>query len=361
MALGVDLHPYYQRNINWQQLAGAVINGSTVDYGWVKLSDGGAAYRQVVNGVTYVPDTMVNGLRSIGRKVGGYHYAQLSPSPEAQADLFTGQVRRLGVTDLVPMLDLEAPFTPTNPVQAKNFGVAFCNRVAAAGFTPGVYLSASMAQATRPDQWGIPGLVIWVARYGAKPEAPGAGQYIGRYDVHQYSSSQSIAGVTCDMDWSYTNNYITGSQGDDMTPDEHDALVWCTQALRSIDRELLGNLNGDPSFNANLEFTGPLSGFPSLVDGSMHTPAAYLQFIDRATYDANQKLGALTDLIAKQHDVSADDIAAALRAGLVSDLLPVLQQVVTQALGSDNAEQAQQIAAQVITDLGQKLAPPAAA
>jgi lysozyme len=207
MARGTDVHPYYQRGLNWKA-------APDIHFAWVKVSDGGAAYSTMQGGVRYVPDTHVAGAKAAGIPVGGYHYAQLGPAAEAQADILVREVRRLGATGVAPMLDLEAPFTPN--AAAKDFAIRFCNRVAAAGFRPAVYMSASFAKTLRPDQWGIPGLVIVIARYGAVPEAPGSAQYLGRYDVHQYSSAGTLPGSAgaVDLDDSRNNNHLI--QGDDV-------------------------------------------------------------------------------------------------------------------------------------------------
>lgn len=61
-----------------------------------------------------------------------------------------------------------------------------------------------------------------------------------------------------------------------------------------------------------------------------------------------RQLNALTDLVAKQSNVSADEIATALRAGLAADLVPVLQDVLGEA-------QADEIADRVLDKLGTRL------
>jgi lysozyme len=125
------------------------------------------------------------------------------------------------------MLDLEAPFKPD--ATAKNFGIAFCKRLAAAGVRPAVYMSASFAAVLRPDRWDVPGLVIVIARYGARPEAPGSGQYLGRYDVHQYSSSGTLPGSAglVDFDESYTNAHLlTEAEEMAFTSDDFAHLMW---------------------------------------------------------------------------------------------------------------------------------------
>ena len=212
MAKGIDIYRY-QTVTNWQ-----AVKNSGVGYIWVKLTDG--AGPAVVRG-----DKQVAGSKSVGIPVGGYHFCQSDGgTPERQADVFIAEVRRLGATGLVPMLDLEdnppgsgRPDIPDS--QKRAWGIRFCRRVLELGFRPGVYVNNSVAKLTRPDGWGIPGLVIWIARYGAKPDAAA-----GRYDVHQYSSTGSVPGITgsVDMNESYTNNHFAGSgrmatlDGDDL-------------------------------------------------------------------------------------------------------------------------------------------------
>lgn len=189
MARGIDIHPIYQQVTDWERVA------RTANYVWVKVSDGGAPYRKAW------PDSHVNGAKRAGVPVGGYHYAQPG-DPQAQADVFLAELKRLAAFGLVPMLDLEAPFSPNST--ARDFGVRFCKRIAAKGYRPGVYMSDSFARNLRPDRWGISGLVIWIARYGSKPA------YGGRYDLHQYSSDGSVPGITgrVDMNESYTNAHL---------------------------------------------------------------------------------------------------------------------------------------------------------
>ena len=204
MAVGIDISPRYQSNFDWSKVDNSDDPDRGVRYCWVKVSDGANPYDY--KGLT--AGKHVSGAKSRGIPVGGYHYAQLQPGPEAQADVLVGEVRRWGALGVVPLLDLEAPFQPG--VTARNFGIQFCRRVAAAGLRPAVYMSAAFARVLRPDQWDIPGLVIVIARYGAVPEAAGSSQYLGRYDVHQYSSSGIRGGVDVDLDDSRNNSLLIG-------------------------------------------------------------------------------------------------------------------------------------------------------
>lgn len=207
MSTGVDLYRY-QTVTNYSALAGAV------SYAWVKLTDGDAP--AIVRG-----DKQVNGCKAAGIPVGGYHYAQRG-DPVKQAGVFLSECRRLGAFDLAPALDMEAPFSPNNA--ARDFAIRFCETVAQSGHRPAVYMSASWAGTLRPDQWGIPGLVIWLAAYGINngkrhPDSV-TRYYPGRLDVHQYTSVGTLPGVSgnVDLNWAFTSirNTTTTEEVDDM-------------------------------------------------------------------------------------------------------------------------------------------------
>lgn len=68
-----------------------------------------------------------------------------------------------------------------------------------------------------------------------------------------------------------------------------------------------------------------------------------------------QAVNRLTKLVAAQGNVSAEDIAEALRPLLAADLLPTLREVTAEALGDDNDELADQISTDVIEKMAAKL------
>lgn len=230
MALGIDIHPVYQEHINWGVL------DRNVKFIWLKVSDGGGAYRKIVDGRIYTPDAHAAGMKMTGAACGGYHYAQFSPSPEAQADILTQEVRRLGLTSLAPALDLEAPFTPN--ALAKDFAFRFIARLKSHGWDKvAIYSYTTMAQYLRPDKWGIPGLITWIARPGPVGQL---GVYTGRTDVHQFNSAARITGILENVDANETlnSNLLEGfGSGDelDMTPLEVQNAVYAAVTNLAID------------------------------------------------------------------------------------------------------------------------------
>jgi len=321
MAKGIDIYRY-QTVTNWQ-----AVKNSGVGYIWVKLTDGGGP--AVVKG-----DKQVAGSKSVGIPVGGYHFCQAdSGTPEHQADVFIAEVRRLGATGLVPMLDLEdnptesgRPDIPDS--QKRAWGIRFCNRVAWHGFRPGVYVNNSVAKLTRPDGWGIPGLVIWIARYGAKPDTAA-----GRYDIHQYSSTGSVAGITgsVDMNESYTNNHFTSAappEGDDDMP-------------------LSGNDFKYLLYDNSIQDYGNLSQLLSEIKDKSRAAAGLATSIDK-----------LTQLVVADaaNDVTPESLAAALKGFVTSDIAPIVRETVAAALKDAEGANSDEIADKILNKLAAKIA-----
>ncbi|MBB4689836.1 glycoside hydrolase family 25 protein [Amycolatopsis jiangsuensis] len=288
MALGIDIYRRFQTVTSW-----SAVKAAKVTFVYVKLTDGGG---MPAGGRG---DAEVAGAKSVGIPVGGYHFVQASPSPEAQADVLLGEVRRLSVTGCAPMLDLEDNPTgsslPNIPdSQKRAFAVRFLNRVAAAGLRPGVYLNNALAKALRPDTWGVPGLVIWIARYGAKPD-PAA----GRYDIHQYSSSGSIPGITAsgvDLDESYTSNHLTAHTEEDDMADLNEVFTKIWYNALWTQKDAAGKVTGTPNPSQVLAMLhNQLTALTAQVSG-LSAAVAALSKDDALTPDAVRQI--VTDAVA---------------------------------------------------------------
>lgn len=317
MSAGVDLHCYYQRFINFDSLAAAKINGFSVDYGWVKVSDGGSAYSKIDGNLKYIPDTMVKGLKRIGRLVGGYHYLQLSPTPEKQAELLWSECERLDATDLKPACDLEDPFdVVADKARCIDYGGRFATRLVQLAGGVEFYSGAARMKVLQPATWGVRNLSIWCARYGNKPEA--GNLYIGPYDVHQFLDDLSIAGTLCDANWAYNDSHLLGEDMG-LSQEQDDRLRLLEQGVRTLVREATGDLEGDPSFSYDFNlkkfvFNGNIPGFPSQVPGSTTklSPVGFIQSIDKLV----NKL--VTTVESGGIDTTA--VIENLKAGLAEDL-----------------------------------------
>lgn len=187
--LGIDI-ARYQNVTDWN-----AVKRHGVSFVWVKGTDGGGP------APVQRADAQVAGARSVGIPVGIYHYAQLSPSPEAQADVLAAEVRRLearyGPLAVPPALDLEDPHSPGSA--AATFARRFLTRLKAHGFNRVmIYANTSMLTGIRADdiRRDIPGVGIWAARYGANDgQNNGLGGYGGWVDVHQYTAVGQVPGI----------------------------------------------------------------------------------------------------------------------------------------------------------------------
>lgn len=189
---GVDLHCVYQRVIDWPTVA-----RSDLAFFYVQLSKGRAALAREHEGVLYTPDAQCEGVHSLGRLLGGYHYATREASPEWQAALLASQVRRFGAFGLPPALDLEEPFGPDDP-DTIDFGRRFLIALLQHGFSlVALYGNAFFLSKIKPETWGVPGVVSWAADYGvdAAGKPVPLRYYTGPVDIRQYSSKGQVDGI----------------------------------------------------------------------------------------------------------------------------------------------------------------------
>lgn len=190
--LGVDLYDRYQDVTDWRR-----VRDAGVRFCIVKGTDGGGP--AVVRA-----DAFVRGARSVGIPVGLYHYAQLTPAPETQADVLHAEVTRLGATGLPPALDLEGPFHTAPLATAVEFGRRFLTRLRTHYARVTLYANTSFLGQLQPDSWGVPGLLIWAANYSVNDGTRHPYAYRGRVDIHQYTDRGRLPGITAsgvDLNW----------------------------------------------------------------------------------------------------------------------------------------------------------------
>lgn len=190
---GADLHCYYQRSIDWTE-----VGKSDLQFFYVQISRGGEILLVTRDGMTYSPGSQIEGVRKIRRLLGGYHFCTDDYSPELQAAVFAGELRRWGALDLPPVMDLENPFTADDPWTVE-FGARFLRAMRQQGFGQvGIYGNAYFLSKIRPLAWDVPDLVVWVADYGPKNDpasTPELRYYSDAYDIRQYTSKAIVPGI----------------------------------------------------------------------------------------------------------------------------------------------------------------------
>lgn len=314
--LGVDLFDRYQDVTDWRR-----VRDAGVRFCIIKATDGAGR-------ATAPADVFVRGARTVGIPVGLYHYAQLTPTPEAQAAVLAGEVRRLAPLQLPPALDLEGDFHPRSTdsalvraqkvARATDFARRFLLTLGAAGHPRTMlYANTSFLAQLRPETWGIPGLLIWAADYGPNDGTrhPDLSPYTGPVAIHQYTDRGTVPGVVSggvDLNWALTD--ITTTQEDDMAlfTDQHAAQIdWIYQQLTGS------------------HTPGEFPGWPTRRDGEEQqslTVVDYLREMDRRVaalarpgtlhLDEAQLADLRAAIVAAGSDAEAEQVMAAVETAI---------------------------------------------
>lgn len=128
-------------------------------------------------------------LKAAGENVGGYFFGRRNANPEACADQFAQTLYEIDALDTAAFLDLEY-VAPVNGVEqygflkdahAKDWAIRFLLRLIEWRVRPGIYMNEDYARYFKPDQWGIPDLIFWIANYSRTPAVP--------WHIHQHTST----------------------------------------------------------------------------------------------------------------------------------------------------------------------------
>lgn len=192
MSTAIDVYQQYNDVTDWH-----AVKASGVGYAWVKLTDGRGP-------ATVRGDAYVAAARGAGIAVGGYHYAHGAQTPEVQAQVLAGELIRLDVLDIAPMLDLEDG-TIRYP---ENFRTRFWQQFLQ-------ILPVSRVATYANEYWWktflsptlvVPNELIWIASYG-----PNDGTDHGctiPFDIHQYTSVGSVPGIVGPVDLSTVVSHV---------------------------------------------------------------------------------------------------------------------------------------------------------
>jgi GH25 family lysozyme M1 (1,4-beta-N-acetylmuramidase) len=209
-AIGIDVSRF-QKTIDWPTVA-----GTGVRFAFVQASRGSGADCAVkpleCGADPYFATNRANA-EAVGIRVGAYHRAFATGATLeaaradaiAESDVFLGAVGSLQSGELIPVLDVETPFTGLISVTLRAWIRVWVKRVARGlGHKPMIYTNATSWGATgNTKEFARAKYPLWVAQWGvSKPTIP-AGNWAGHgYSVWQYTSSGSVAGISgrVDMD-----------------------------------------------------------------------------------------------------------------------------------------------------------------
>jgi len=209
-AIGIDVSRF-QGVIDWPTVA-----GSGIGFAFVQASRGSGA-DCTVKPEQCGPDpyfaTNRLAAESAGLRVGAYHraFASGATAAEAKADalteanIFMVAVGSLQRGELIPVIDVESPFTGMTSSSLRRWVQVFVKRVTRKlGRKPMIYTNASSWSATgNTTEFARARYPLWVAEWGvSRPSVP-ANNWAGRgYSVWQYTSSGRVPGISgrVDMD-----------------------------------------------------------------------------------------------------------------------------------------------------------------
>ena len=209
-AIGIDVSRF-QKTIEWPSVAGAGIR-----FAFVQASRGSGAdctvKPQQCGADPYFAANRV-AAEAVGIRVGPYHRAFAAGGTTADAradavaesDVFLAAVGSLRAGELVPVIDVESPFSGMTATTLRTWVRVFVKRVnKRLGRKPMIYTNATSWSATgNTTEFAKAKYPLWVAHWGvSRPSVP-ARNWAGRgYSVWQYTSSGNLPGISgrVDMD-----------------------------------------------------------------------------------------------------------------------------------------------------------------
>lgn len=161
------------------------------------------------------------GARAAGLAVGAYHRAFASgrtrrlakADARKEARVFARQVGALAPGDLLPVLDVEAPFSKLNARRLRLWIHTWLKKVRRKlGAKPIIYTNLSSWQATGDTtRFARRGHPLWVANFGVSSPAVPAGNWAGRgWTVWQFTSTGTVKGIEGSVD----KNKLRGGLGE---------------------------------------------------------------------------------------------------------------------------------------------------
>ena len=207
-AIGIDVSRF-QKTIDWSSVAAAGVR-----FAFVQASRGSGADCTVKPEQCGAdPYFAANrpAAEAAGIRVGAYHrafatggtVADARADALAESDVFLTAVGTLQPGELLPVLDVETPFTGMTANTLRTWIRVFVKRVnKRLGRKPMIYTNATSWAATgNTTEFAKAKYPLWIAQYGvSRPSVP-AGNWAGHgYSVWQYTSSGSVAGISGNVD-----------------------------------------------------------------------------------------------------------------------------------------------------------------
>ena len=208
---GIDVSRFNEE-IAWEQVATAPIEFAFVQASRGSGDDCTVKPRRCGGDGFY--DANYLGATAAGIRVGAYHRAftngdgrrQVKADAKAEARLFVGEVGGLAEADLLPALDVEAPFDGLNRRELRLWVRTWLKRVEdGLGVKAIIYTNAtSWAETGDTIRFARRGHPLWVANWGVTAPLVPAANWAGEgWSIWQYTSSGSVPGIEgrVDRNW----------------------------------------------------------------------------------------------------------------------------------------------------------------
>jgi GH25 family lysozyme M1 (1,4-beta-N-acetylmuramidase) len=207
-AMGIDVSRF-QGAIVWPSVAGAGVR-----FAFVQASRGSGAdctVKPLQCGADPYFATNRAAAETAGIRVGAYHRAFASGGTIADAradalaesDVFLASVGTLQAGELIPVLDVETPFTGMTSTTLRTWIRVFVKRVnKRLGRKPMIYTNGTSWAATgNTKEFAKAKYPLWIAEWGVSSPGVPAFNWGGRgYSVWQFTSSGSVAGISGNVD-----------------------------------------------------------------------------------------------------------------------------------------------------------------
>ena len=202
---GIDVSGY-QKDIDWQKVKDAGIDFAILKIGNINAREPDGWYTD-----SYFQRNVTECERlGIPYGVYAYSYAKNADDAVKGADHIIALLKGHNLT-LPVYLDLED--NSIKGTDHASIAKAFCNTISAAGYTPGIYASASWFKNILTDPcFSNSGWNIWTAQYwygqSYNESVDDAPEYPTSYDCWQYSSLSTVPGIdgNCDINYWYGNS-----------------------------------------------------------------------------------------------------------------------------------------------------------
>lgn len=206
--VGIDISKWQGTNIDWNK-----VKADGVDFVIVRAGLRGYETGKPQTDATFDPN--VKGAAKAGLNCGAYFFSQAVTEQEAEeeAEIMLQMVKDSGVSFTYPLfIDYEWSGAPNSSGRGDKISTAqrtkvvkaFCEKIKAAGYYPGIYSGASWLN-NQLDMTQLSAYDVWVAQYnkssgGSIAVSSGPSQYKKPYKIWQYTSEGKISGISGNVD-----------------------------------------------------------------------------------------------------------------------------------------------------------------